>query len=93
MSFIIHRQICIVPRQWLGFTADSLEVVLCKAISGYLRKGDESMGCSIRIEGVAAYLRFYNGHPWMQRIQDDSEQPELKDYLSVNIPCAYCTEL
>ncbi|CAH2089025.1 unnamed protein product [Euphydryas editha] len=29
MSFIIHRKLCLVPREWLGFM-DNLEVLVCK---------------------------------------------------------------
>nr|ACE75411.1 hypothetical protein GIP_L8_0250 [Glyptapanteles indiensis] len=92
MSITIHRDFCLVPRRWLGFDVDSLEVLLCKVIGNQFRSSEESAFYSLRIEGVSARLRYYNGHAWMQRVEDDNEVPEITEYYALFIPCAHCTE-
>nr|ACE75239.1 hypothetical protein GFP_L2_0130 [Glyptapanteles flavicoxis] len=92
MSITIHRDFCFVPRHWLGFTIDILEVLLCKVIKNQSQSREESAICSLRIEGVSARLRYYNGHAWMQRVEDDNEVPDITEYYALFIPCAHCTE-
>lgn len=92
MSFTIHRNLCLVPREWLGFNLDNLEVLVCKVIIEDLRHNKESTNCSVRIEKVSARLSYHNGHPWMQRVDDESGEPELTEYYGLFIPCAHCTE-
>lgn len=90
-SQMTHRQICFVPRKWLGFPLNNLETILSREILSYLRMFKVSTSSVISIEGVEARLWYYDEHPWMRKEQDERKKPDFKEYSAFFIPCPYCT--
>lgn len=92
MHIITHRIMCLIPKEWLRFRMDSLQILMCKVIKDHHQSSKNLTTNSVRIEGISTRLRYHNGHPWMRRLDDDGEVPELKAYYGLFVPCFHCTE-
>nr|QZB49191.1 BV-like protein [Cotesia vestalis bracovirus] len=92
MPIIIHRIMCLIPKEWLIFGMDSLQILICKVIADHHQSSKNLTTYSVRIEGISSRLRYHNGHPWMRRLDDDGEVPDLKEYYGLFVPCVHCTE-
>nr|CCQ19244.1 conserved hypothetical protein BV6 [Cotesia sesamiae Kitale bracovirus] len=92
MPYVTHRILCLIPKEWLSFGMNSLEIFMCKMIAEHHQSIQKFTTYSVRIEGISARLRYHEEHPWMRRVDDDDEVPELKEYYGLYIPCVHCTE-
>ncbi|KAH0547117.1 hypothetical protein KQX54_017160 [Cotesia glomerata] len=92
MPIRIHTILCLVPREWLRFDMDSLEILVSKVIAEHDQTSKKYITYSVRIEGISSRLRYHNGHPWMQRVDDDDRAPKLTEYYGFFVPYPHCTE-
>ncbi|CAD6243659.1 GSCOCT00014210001.2-RA-CDS [Cotesia congregata] len=88
-SEMAHKQVYIVPRQWLG--CDKLECILYNEMRFYYRKYGKCEGLVLRRTGVKAYFEHYSGYLWARMDSDWATIPDKKTYFAVFVPCVYCS--
>lgn len=88
-----HKIPCWIPREWLDFPWDALQVIVSQEILKYYLKCGRIEGSVVRINGVTGRLQLHNDVFWMRDDFDVDTKPDLKAYFSFLIPCIFCNKL
>ncbi|KAH0547119.1 hypothetical protein KQX54_017162 [Cotesia glomerata] len=79
-----HKQVYIVPRQWLG--CQNLESILYDEMRFYYRKYGECEGLILKRIGVKASFERYSDYLWARNEFDWASKPDKKIYHAVFVP-------
>nr|QZB49217.1 BV-like protein [Cotesia vestalis bracovirus] len=87
---VTHKQVCMVPRQWLKNTR--LECILYNKIKFHYCLHGKFEDLVIKLVGVKASFERYSNQLWARKDFDWATKPDKKSYLAVFFPCIFCSE-